>query len=212
MRIRRAAVSTPPLSESSPHSARTVSLRVHAHQWMSGCHPSADGGRDDSPPSSEGVTLREGVALRPLLDMTKGELRFRMTLIRDRRSHSNFNATLSQFLFMAAHEPRRALRLSLLLLALVPRLSRSWQCASRSALPRLALPRRSILSPSLLRPRASHSPALLAKKGKKGGGGKKGGKGKAKSGFEWASSFELKPFESAELRSLAETLVSTYQV
>ena len=111
-----------------------------------------------------------------------------------------------------AHEPRRALRLSLLLLALVPRLSRSWQCASRSALPRLALPRRSILSPSLLRPRAPRSPALLAKKGKKGGGGKKGGKGKAKSGFEWASSFELKPFESAELRSLAETLVSTYQV
>ena len=47
---------------------------------------------------------------------------------------------------------------------------------------------------------------------KKGGGKKKGGGAKKKqSGFAWASNFELKPFESTELRSLAETVVSTYQ-
>ena len=48
--------------------------------------------------------------------------------------------------------------------------------------------------------------------GQEGRRWEEGRQGKAKSGFEWASSFELKPFESAELRSLAETLVSTYQV
>ena len=49
---------------------------------------------------------------------------------------------------------------------------------------------------------------------KKKGGGKKGGKkgGKQKeSGFAWASNFELKPFESSELRALAESVVNAYQ-
>ena len=50
---------------------------------------------------------------------------------------------------------------------------------------------------------------MLAKK--KGGGGKKGGKQKKDSGFAWASNFELKPFESSELRALAETVVNAYQ-
>ena len=51
---------------------------------------------------------------------------------------------------------------------------------------------------------------MLAKKG--GGKKKKGGGGNQKqSGFAWASNFELKPFESSELRTLAETLVSAYQ-
>lgn len=57
-------------------------------------------------------------------------------------------------------------------------------------------------------------PQLLAKK--KGGGGKKGGKGgKGKgakqSGFAWASSFELKPFEASALREMAEQGCRTYQ-
>ena len=56
---------------------------------------------------------------------------------------------------------------------------------------------------------------MLAKKsggGKKGGGGgKKGGKAKKESGFAWASDFELKPFESSELRALAETVANAYQ-
>lgn len=62
------------------------------------------------------------------------------------------------------------------------------------------------------RPRHATPPQLLAKK--KGGGGKKGakgGKGGKQSGFAWASSFELKPFESAALREMAEQGCRTYQ-
>ena len=47
---------------------------------------------------------------------------------------------------------------------------------------------------------------------KKKGGGKKGGKKNQKqSGFAWASNFELKPTESAALRELVETAVTTYK-
>ena len=50
---------------------------------------------------------------------------------------------------------------------------------------------------------------MLAKK--KGGGGKKGGGNKKQSGMAWAQNFELKPTESAALRELAETVVTTYR-
>lgn len=55
------------------------------------------------------------------------------------------------------------------------------------------------------------SPTLLAKK--KGGGGKKkkGGKGGKQSGFAWASSFELKPWESSALREIAVLGCRTFQ-
>ena len=47
---------------------------------------------------------------------------------------------------------------------------------------------------------------------KKGGGKKKGGGGNQKqSGFAWASNFELKPFESSELRALADTVAHAHQ-
>ena len=51
---------------------------------------------------------------------------------------------------------------------------------------------------------------MLAKKG--GGKKKKGGGGNQKqSGFAWASNFELKPFESSELRALADTVANAHQ-
>jgi len=55
------------------------------------------------------------------------------------------------------------------------------------------------------------SPKLLAKK--KGGGGKKkkGGKGGKQSGFAWASSFELKPWESSALREFAVLCCRTFK-
>lgn len=51
---------------------------------------------------------------------------------------------------------------------------------------------------------------LLAKKKKKGGGKKKGGNQK-QSGFEWANSFSLKPFESAVTREIASTACASYE-
>ena len=51
---------------------------------------------------------------------------------------------------------------------------------------------------------------MLAKKG--GGKKKKGGGGNQKqSGFAWASNFEVKPFESSELRALADTVANAHQ-
>lgn len=99
--------------------------------------------------------------------------------------------------------PLRALRLSSFVFALLPLLSSGWQYVPRVARAGAVAARN---EPPLV---------MMAKKGggKKGGKGKgkKGGKGGAKSGFDWASSFELKPFESAGLRSLAELIVSSYQ-
>ena len=53
---------------------------------------------------------------------------------------------------------------------------------------------------------------MLAKKGKKGGGKKAGGKQGKKGGFAWASSFELKPFEAASLRTLAESVAQAHEL
>lgn len=58
---------------------------------------------------------------------------------------------------------------------------------------------------------SSSSTALSAKKKKKKGGGKKGGGGNKKSGFEWASSFTIKPFEAQLLRDLASTTLASFE-
>ena len=62
---------------------------------------------------------------------------------------------------------------------------------------------------------------LYAKKKKKGGGGGSGGGGKgkgggkkqpnAKSGFEWASSFSLKPYEAQATRDLVSSAVASFE-
>lgn len=46
---------------------------------------------------------------------------------------------------------------------------------------------------------------------KKSSGKGKGGKRDKKSGFEWASNFELQPYESSEKRALVETLCTAHQ-
>ena len=77
-------------------------------------------------------------------------------------------------------------------------------CASALVLQPAALPRPETT--------AARAPAAECLAKKKRGGGKGGGKGSAKqSGFAWASSFELKPFESTELRSLAELLCTVHE-
>lgn len=59
--------------------------------------------------------------------------------------------------------------------------------------------------------RISLNPVCLAKK-KKSGGGKKSQKGNnKKSGFEWASTFETKPTESAAMREITELAVSSFR-
>ena len=55
-----------------------------------------------------------------------------------------------------------------------------------------------------------HPIVMLAKKGGKKGGKSKKGQPK-KSGFEWASNFNNKPFETAVLRDLVSTAASGYQ-
>lgn len=66
-----------------------------------------------------------------------------------------------------------------------------------------------IIAGSIVHARST-PPVALAKKGGKKGGGKKKGSPK-KSGFEWASTFESKPFENATMRELAEVLASTHR-
>uniref|UniRef100_A0A7S4JB68 Uncharacterized protein n=1 Tax=Odontella aurita TaxID=265563 RepID=A0A7S4JB68_9STRA len=62
------------------------------------------------------------------------------------------------------------------------------------------------------RPRAVASALFAKKKKKKGGKNKKGGgANKKESGFEWASSFTLKPFESKALRELASTTMASFE-
>lgn len=54
--------------------------------------------------------------------------------------------------------------------------------------------------------------ALDAKKGnKKKGGKKKGGNNQKKSGMEWASGFNLKPFEATGTRELASTAAASFE-
>jgi len=92
--------------------------------------------------------------------------------------------------------PRRAVLLLLLLtLALVEAL----------------MPSRGALSAAAACRRLRSNAAIMGakKKGGKGGKGKKGGP--KKSGFEWASSFNNKPFETQALRELVEAAASGYQ-
>jgi hypothetical protein len=53
------------------------------------------------------------------------------------------------------------------------------------------------------------APASVCLAKKKGSG--KGNTKQKKSGFEWASNFELQPYESSEKRALAETLCTTHE-
>uniref|UniRef100_A0A6U3Q5K3 WHEP-TRS domain-containing protein n=2 Tax=Ditylum brightwellii TaxID=49249 RepID=A0A6U3Q5K3_9STRA len=55
------------------------------------------------------------------------------------------------------------------------------------------------------------STSLFAKQKKKGGGAKKKQKDQKKSGFAWASSFALKPFESSSLRELASFVCASFE-